>query len=149
VKNKQAIAMVKWQGRSRTKPSGGRIWPSRKKRKREMGSEFVETKVGAAKRILHRVSGGGQKSKLLAADVANVTDPKTGQTKPAKIIRVIENPADPHFVRRNVLTKGAVIETELGRARITSRPGQIGTINAVLIEEPKPSEKPTGAATES
>lgn len=134
--------MVKWQGRSRTKPSGGRIWSSRKKRKREMGSEFVETKIAVTKRVMHRVRGGGQKFGLLAIDVANVTDPRTGQTKRGKILSVVENPADPHFVRRNVLTRGAVIETELGRARVTSRPGQVGVINAVLIEARKPPEKP-------
>ena len=46
---------------------------------------------------------------------------------------VVENPANRHFVRRNIMTKGTVIETEKGKARITSRPGQDGTINAVLI----------------
>lgn len=126
-----------------TKPSGGRIWAKRKKRKREMGSEFVETKLGATKRVAHRARGGASKFRLLAVDIANVTDPKTGQTKKAKIITVVENQADPHFVRRNVLTKGAVIETELGRARVTSRPGQQGVISAVLLEGPKaPEGKP-------
>lgn len=132
--------MARWQGRSLTKPSGGRIWAKRKKRKREMGSEFVETKLGATKRVAHRARGGASKFRLLAVDIANVTDPKTGQTKKAKIMTVVENPADPHFVRRNVLTKGAVIETELGRARVTSRPGQQGVISAVLLEAPRASE---------
>jgi small subunit ribosomal protein S8e len=82
---------------------------------------------------------------LLTVDVANVIDPRTGQATKAKILTVSENPADPHFVRRNVLTKGAIIETELGRARVTSRPGQAGTIDAVLLEAKKPvgAEKPT------
>jgi small subunit ribosomal protein S8e len=80
---------------------------------------------------------------LLAIDVANVTDSQTGQTKSTKILSVIENPADPHFVRRNVLTKGAIIETELGKARVTSRPGQSGSVNAVLIEaKPVKAEEP-------
>lgn len=31
------------------------------------------------------------------------------------------------------MNKGAIIETKIGKARITSRPGQSGTINAILI----------------
>lgn len=126
--------MVKWQGRSLKKPSGGRIWPSRHKRKREMGSEFLEPKIGPKKAIKIRTFGGGGKKKLLSIDVANVVDPKTGRVQKAKIITVVQNPADMHFVRRNILTQGAVIETELGKARITNRPGQTGTVEAVLIE---------------
>jgi small subunit ribosomal protein S8e len=102
-----------------------------------MGSEFIETKLGPPKRVEQRTYGRGRKFRLLSADIANVTDPKTGQAKQARILTVVENPADPHFVRRNVITKGAVIETELGRARVTSRPGQTGIVNAVLIEAKK------------
>lgn len=125
------------------KPSGGRIWASRKKRRREMGSEFVETKLGPLKRVERRTFGGNIKISLFGIDVANVVDPKTGQTKKSKILNVVGNPADPHFVRRNVLTKGAIIETELGRARVTSRPRQSGSVDAVLLEaKPIEIEKP-------
>ena len=48
-------------------------------------------------------------------------------------MNVIENPSNPHLVRRNILTKGAVVETKLGKAKVTSRPGQEGTLNGVLI----------------
>jgi len=137
--------MAKWQGRSLKKPSGGRKWASRKKRRREMGSELVETKLGPTKRIERRALGGNIKTSSLGAD--NVVDLKTGKAKKSKILTVVENPADPHFVRRNVLTKGAIIETELGRARVTNRPGQSGSIDAVLleakpVEAEKPAEKP-------
>jgi small subunit ribosomal protein S8e len=33
-----------------------------------------------------------------------------------------------------VLTKGAIIDTELGQARVISRPAQDGIINAVLMK---------------
>ena len=46
---------------------------------------------------------------------------------------VTENPANKNYVRRNYLTKGAVVTTELGKAKITNRPGQDGCINAVLV----------------
>ena len=57
-----------------------------------------------------------------------------GEVKRAKIETVEQNVANPNYVRRSLLTKGAVIRTDVGRARITSRPGQDGVINAVLIE---------------
>ncbi|MCD6248691.1 MAG: 30S ribosomal protein S8e [Hadesarchaea archaeon] len=126
--------MAIWQGRSRKKPSGGRIWPSRKKRKYELGREPAETKIGPTKRVKVKVRGGGRKLRLLAADEANITIPETGESKKAKIISVLENPANPHFVRRNIITRGAIIETSLGKARVTSRTGQDGVVNATLIE---------------
>ncbi|PIN87382.1 30S ribosomal protein S8e, partial [Candidatus Woesearchaeota archaeon CG10_big_fil_rev_8_21_14_0_10_32_24] len=56
-----------------------------------------------------------------------------GKTQKTVIVTVVENPSNPHLVRRNILTKGAVVETKMGKARITSRPGQEGTLNGVLI----------------
>ena len=47
---------------------------------------------------------------------------------------VVENTANTHFVRRNIITKGAVVDTSLGRVKVTSRPGQHGMINGVLVE---------------
>ncbi|MDI6642864.1 MAG: 30S ribosomal protein S8e [Candidatus Hodarchaeaceae archaeon] len=146
--------MAKWQGRSLKKPSGGRIWARRMKRKREMGREFIEPKLGPTKHVKIRTLGGNIKSSVLSTDVANVMDPKTGGAKKVKILTVVENPADPHFVRRNVLTRGAIIETELGKARVMSRPGQSGTVDAVLLEAKpvkaeKPAEKPAAPGKKS
>ncbi len=64
---------------------------------------------------------------------AFVTNPKTHTTSKTDIITVVENPANIHYVRRNILTKGAIVNTKLGKAKITSRPGQSGVINAVLL----------------
>ncbi|RLF79472.1 30S ribosomal protein S8e, partial [Thermococci archaeon] len=44
-------------------------------------------------------------------------------------------PANRQYVRRNIITKGAIIQTEIGKAIVTSRPGQDGVVNAVLIKE--------------
>ena len=71
--------------------------------------------------------------RLLRCEYANIADPKSGTTKTAKIITVRKNPANPFYARRNITTKGAIIETELGDAVVTSRPGQDGIVNAVLI----------------
>jgi small subunit ribosomal protein S8e len=63
---------------------------------------------------------------------ANVSDPSTGKTEKVEIVRVVRNPANVDYNRRGVITKGTIIETPLGTARITSRPGQDGIVNAIL-----------------
>ncbi|MEK6978329.1 MAG: 30S ribosomal protein S8e [Candidatus Hydrothermarchaeota archaeon] len=126
--------MALWQGGSKRKITGGRIKAHRGKRKHEMGREQVETGLGERKAKRIRVRGGNSKVRLLTAQNANVINPKTKETKLVKILTVVENSANPHFVRRNIVTKGAVVNTELGKVRVTSRPGQDGNINAVLIE---------------
>ena len=126
--------MAIWQGESKRKPSGGRRSIAHKKRKFEIGREPVLPTIGADKRKYVRVRAGEVRVRVLQAQTANVTDPKTGQTKPAKIQTVTGNPANINYVRRNILTKGAIVQTSAGKARITSRPGQHGAINAVLVE---------------
>lgn len=126
--------MAKWQGNSLKKASSGRIWPSRKKRKHELGRESVDTQIGEKRKKEISVRGNGSKNKLLSIDEANVTDPETGKSAKGEIKTVLENPADPNLARRNIITKGAVIETEFGKARVKSRPGQENSLNAILIE---------------
>ncbi len=125
--------MALWQGRSRRKVTGGRLKAWRKKRKHEMGREQTETLIGKERTKRIRVRGGHEKRRVLIAETANVLDPKAKKIKRAKILSVEENRANPHFVRRNILTKGAIVKTDAGRARVTSRPGQDGVVNAVLI----------------
>ncbi|MDR0767854.1 MAG: 30S ribosomal protein S8e, partial [Methanosarcinales archaeon] len=64
-----------------------------------------------------------------------VTDPKTNKTLRATAERVTGNTANNHYVRRNIMTKGTIVKTDIGLVRITSRPGQDGVINAVLLEK--------------
>ncbi|MGA8914354.1 MAG: 30S ribosomal protein S8e, partial [Nitrososphaeraceae archaeon] len=45
-----------------------------------------------------------------------------------------KNPTNKDFERRGVVTKGAIIDTDLGSARVVSRPGQHGIVNAILIK---------------
>ncbi len=127
--------MAVWQGRSKRKITGGRYKPYRKRRKYEMGREPTETRVSdEEKNKIIRVRGGNYKVRLVLAKYANVTDPKTNVTKKVKIISVLENKANPHYVRRNIITKGCIINTEIGKALVTSRPGQDGVVNAILLE---------------
>lgn len=123
-----------WQGRSRRKPTGGLYRRHRKKRKYEMGRPQVETTIGERKIKIVRVRGGNYKVKLFADRYANVYIPSQNRVVKAEIKSVVENPAHVHYARRNVITKGAIILTEIGKARVTNRPSQEGVINAVLIE---------------
>ena len=119
------------------KPSGGRKRAYRKKRRFELGSFPAETTLGELKRKTVRGRGGTQKLKILSNNQVCVTDPKTRKTEKVEIARVSKNPANVDYDRRGVITKGAIIETSLGLARITSRPGQNGMLFAVLIKEEK------------
>jgi small subunit ribosomal protein S8e len=129
--------MAKTQFRSKRKPTGGLYKRIRKKKKRDFGSDFVPTKIGPEKKKIVEGLSNIIKQRLVRAEKANVFDPSDGKTKIAKILSVKENPANPHFVRMGIITKGAIIETEIGLAKVTSRPGQNGIINAILVEKKK------------
>lgn len=130
----QRLTMAIDQSRSRLKATGSRYIALRKKRKSDLGSVPTLTKVGELKTRTERKLGGNKKDRVLDSNIANVLNPKTKKCVKAKILTVAENPANRHFVRRNIMTKGTIITTDKGRAKVTSRPGQEGAINAVLIE---------------
>ena len=125
--------MALWQGKSNKKSTGGRLVPSKGKRKFEIGREKQFTRLGKQSLKQYRTCGGNVKVGMLAAEYANVVDKKTNTVKKVKITNVKTNPADPNYVQRNIINKGATIETELGTAIVTSRPGQDGAVNAVLV----------------
>ena len=128
--------MAVWHGDlHKKKPSGGRKRAYRGKRRFERGSFSAETSLGEPKRKFVRGRGRNSKVKILKDKYACVTNPKNGKTEKVEIIRVVKNPANIDYNRRGVITKGAIIETRRGLARVTSRPGQNGVINAVLVRE--------------
>lgn len=117
-------------GRSPRKRTGGRRRPVRDRRKHELGTEPTETRVGESRLKTVKARGGQTKIRALQTDVATIAD--GDETHSATIDTVVENPANPNFARRNIITKGAIIDTDAGQARVTSRPGQTGQVNAVL-----------------
>ncbi len=124
--------MVIVQGRSKKSQTGARYKSYRHKRKYEIGRAPALTKPGEKKIKTVRTKGGGKKLSLFSAQQVNLVDKKNKYLQ-GKIISVVENPANRHFVRRNIMTKGTIVDTNKGKARITSRPGQDGIINAVLL----------------
>ena len=124
--------MARSQFRSNRKVSGGRYHSYRTKTSTEVSGFPANTKLGERKVRSKRTLGGHQKNFLLQADEINVTD-KKGKTTKTKMVNVLENPANSNLVRRNIVTKGCVVETKLGKARVTSRPGQTSVINGKLL----------------
>ena len=123
---------MKDQGRSARKRTGGRLKHASKKKRHELGREPAETTVGETRFQIIDARGTENKLRALSTNVAQLAD--GGETTEVEIEDVVENPANVNYARRNIITKGAIIETSEGQARVTSRPGQVGQVNAVALE---------------
>ena len=128
--------MEQFHGKSKRKVtgSGGIIRKFRDKKLHEVGGAFTATKVSEKAEMKKKFCRGKElKIKLKQAAFANLVT-KEG-VKKVKIKAVLESPDNRHYTRMNIITKGAVIDTELGKAKVTSRPGQHGVVCAVLLEK--------------
>ena len=126
---------MQYQGKSRRKFTGGRRIASKGKRKLEIGREAAEPHLDETRRKNVDTLGGNRKVRLLRCNMANVTDPSNNTTRQVSIENVVDNESNKHYIRRNILSRGGIVRTEIGNARITSRPGQDGVVNAILIKE--------------
>ena len=125
-----------WHDRlTKRKKTGGKKRAYRTKRIYEHGSQPVETLQGEAQRKAVAGIASTSKIKLVKADYVNVSNPETGKTQRLEILDVVSNPAKADYNRRGVITKGTIVRTENGLARIVSRPGQEGSLSAVVVEE--------------
>jgi small subunit ribosomal protein S8e len=125
--------MALWQGKAKRSKTGRRIRYARVKRKFEIGRESHLTTIGTNSLKIVRTKGNNRKARVKTSNIAYVLDPKTQKITKTEISTVKENSANIHYVRRNIINKGAIIETKIGKAKVTSRPGQSGTINAILL----------------
>ena len=127
--------MAKWHGISKRKPTGGRIKRPRGKRRTEVSSEEQLAYVGEVDaRKNYRKRAGSQTVRALSVNKVNVNT-KDGKTVRATVKNVVGNEADPNYVRRNIVTKGAILETDAGMVRVTSRPGMHGVVSGVIVDE--------------
>ena len=124
--------MGQWHGISRRKSSGGRRVSSRGKRSTEISSEKQFALIGEPKRKIYRKTGGNTLVRVLSDNRCTING-KDGKSTTAKITNVIKNDANSNYIRRNILTKGAVVETDKGQVKITSRPGHDGVLNGVVL----------------
>lgn len=119
----------------KTSGSGGKKRAYRDKTLAHYGGFQALTKVVKGQkehREVIKTKGGSIAIKQKSVEFANI--PVDGKVKKVKITNVVETPSNKHYARENIIVKGAIVETELGKARITNRPGQDSTINAVLIK---------------
>ena len=121
------------QGKSTRSSSGARNVANRGKRKSELGRDPAETRLDEKRLRKIRTRGGNEKHRLAFGNQINVID-ADGKAHTVEILNVIENSANPNYVRRNIITKGAIVETPEGNAKVTSRPGQDGVVNGVIVE---------------
>ncbi|MCK5299600.1 MAG: 30S ribosomal protein S8e [Candidatus Aenigmarchaeota archaeon] len=127
--------MAIWQTKSKRKPTGGKLKDGRKKRQFEKGREPTHTTIDEKKVRQVRTTGKKIKTALRQDTKVNYIDPKTKKAKIAVIKDVIENKSNQQFIKNNIITKGAIIKTDAGNIQITSRPGQDGQLNGVLVAE--------------
>jgi len=116
-----------------SKITGGRRKPARIRRKSEIDRYPNEPVVGAQVTITRRVRGNNTKTALKTIDFVNVSSGDS-KVKKLKILKVISNATNNDYQRRGIITKGAILETEQGNCRVVSKPGQSGTVNAILIK---------------
>ncbi|MDH3696230.1 MAG: 30S ribosomal protein S8e [Nitrosopumilus sp.] len=119
---------------STSKITGGRRIPLRTRRKYETDRYPNEPTNGAQLTITRRVRGNNNKTALKSIDFVNLS---TGESKvkKSKIIKVLENATNNDYKRRGIITKGAILETQEGKCRVVSKPGQNGIVNAILLKE--------------
>jgi small subunit ribosomal protein S8e len=115
--------------------TGGRKVAMRDRRKFEIDRYPNEAVMGTMEIVSRRIRGNNVKNALKTAEFANVVDPVSKKVVRARILQVTKNSANKDYERRGVVTKGALLETESGTARVVSRPGQDGTVNAILEKQ--------------
>ena len=117
-----------------SKITGGRRHPLRVRRKYEIDRYPNEALTAAQVTITRKVRRKNNKTALKTIDFVNLAA-EGAKVKKTKILKVLENPTNNDYQRRGVITKGAILETQEGKCRVVSRPGQNGIVNAILIKE--------------
>ncbi|ABX12416.1 30S ribosomal protein S8e [Nitrosopumilus maritimus] len=117
-----------------SKTTGGRRHPLRIRRKYETDRYPNEAVTGAQVTVTRTVRGKNRKTAVKTIDFVNLA---TGdaKVKKAKILKVLDNTTNNDYKRRGIITKGAILETQEGKCKVVSKPGQNGIVNAILVKE--------------
>lgn len=107
--------------------------PLRTRRKYEIDRFPNEATLGTQITVTRSVRANHIKTGLKTVDFVNLAL-EGGKVKRSKILKVLENATNNDYQRRGVISKGAILETEEGKCRVVSRPGQHGVVNAILIK---------------
>lgn len=133
--------MEQYHGRSKktNRGTGARVKKKSDKKLSKVGGPSINTKVigqkeGEELKIV-RTRGANEKIKPRKAFYINVVVKEGNKNiiKKAEIKSVAQSPENRHHARMNIITKGSVLDTNLGKVKVTSRPGQDSVINGVLL----------------
>ena len=116
-----------------SKITGGIRHPLKSRRKFQTDRYPNEALMGDQVTVTRRTRGNNKKTSLKTANVVNLVL-ADGKIKSSEIVRVLENQTNNDYQRRGIITKGAIVETEDGKCRIVSRPGQSGTVSGILVK---------------
>ena len=121
------------EGLKTSKITGGIRHPQKTRQKFQIDRYPNEALMGEQETATRKTRGNNRKTALKTVDHVNLVLPDA-KIKRSKIVRVLENQTNNDYQRRGVITKGAILETEDGKCKVVSRPGQNGVINAILVE---------------
>lgn len=148
--------MTQWHMKSHRLASGGINYAKNRSDKKLAwkGGDFAATTIAQEPEILVvNARGNTTKAKARKVREAVVIDPQTGKASKGVIVTVSGNEANRHYVRRNIITKGAILTVKIGeksvKARVTSRPGQVGAVQAVLAPEAEKAAEAAAAEKEA
>ena len=121
------------EGLKTSKITGGIRHPLKTRQKFQIDRYPNEALMGEQETTTRKTRGNNRKTALKTVNHVNLVLPNA-KIKRSKIVRVLENQTNNDYQRRGVITKGASLETEDGKCKVVSRPGQNGVINAILVE---------------
>ena len=121
------------EGLKTSKITGGIRHPLKTRQKFQIDRYPNEALMGEQETATRKTRGNNRKTALKTVNHVNLVLPDA-KIKRSKIVRVLENQTNNDYQRRGVITKGAILETEDGKCKVVSRPGQNGVINANLVE---------------
>ena len=121
------------EGLKTSKITGGIRHPLKTRQKFQMDRYPNEALMGDQETTTRKTRGNNRKTGLKIASFVNLVMGDS-KVKKSKIVRVLENQTNNDYQRRGIITKGAIVETEDGKCRIVSRPGQSGTVSGILIK---------------
>ncbi len=121
------------EGLKTSKITGGIRHPLKTRQKFQIDRYPNEALMGEQETATRKTRGNNRKTALKTVNHVNLVLPDA-KIKRSKIVRVLENQTNNDYQRRGVITKGAILETEDGKCKVVSRPGQNGVINAILVK---------------
>ena len=121
------------EGLKTSKITGGIRHPLKTRQKFQIDRYPNEALMGDQETSTRKTRGNNRKTGLKTVRHVNLVL-SDAKIKRSKIVKVLENKTNNDYQRRGIITKGAILETEDGKCRVISRPGQCGIINAVLVK---------------